>query len=290
MQSLKDTNFDVSKIINGDDLRSKGRPPKLISLEHAADLVMVLPGVQAQKFRGKYAEIIKAYLKGDHSMLGNDHEMTGDQPPVAQEGGAAALPAEKKQGGRVKKVARFVPTSIFGAAGMPAYTSGSMPGAAPAVATYTSGSMPGAAPVPATYSGGPRRASPATAVGASAVPVQVARDAGGLDMPIVQAMPMDVDKYATMMLTTISSTQASYNKATADLVAAKDMVIAAKEEVIKAKDHSLAQVTKAKDDALAQVTKAKDDAMKAKDEMIDMLKRRLESTEEDLAVANRGVL
>jgi len=275
MQSLKDTKFDVSKIINGDDLRSKGRSPKLISLEHAADLLMVLPGVQAQKLRGKFAEIIKACLEGDHSMLGNDHEMTGDKPPVAEESGAAALPAEKKQGGRQKKVARFIPTSIFGAAGMPAHTSGSMPGAA-RMPAHTSGSMHGAAgmpaPVPAQYSGGPRRASPAPAAGVNGVPVQVARDAGDLDMPIVQAMPLDVDKYTTMMLTTISSTQASYNKATADLVAAKDMVIAAKEEVIKAKEHALAQVTK------------------AKDEVINMLKRRLESTEEDLAVANRGVL
>lgn len=265
---MKARSFDMSKLVDGHRQTPKGRPPKLISLEHAADLVMVLPGVHAQKFRGKYAETIKAYLKGDHSMLGNDHEMTGDQPPVAKESGAAALPAEKKQGDRQKKVARFIPTSIFGAAGMPAYTSGSMHGAA---------GMP--TPLPAQYSGGPRRASPAPAVGVSAVPVQVARDAGSLDMPIVQAMPMDVDKYATMMLTTISSTQASYNKATADLVAAKDMVIAAKEEVIKAKEH-----------ALAQVSKAKDDAMKAKDEVINMLKRRLESTEEDLAVANRGVL
>jgi hypothetical protein len=62
IRNLKPRNFDKDKFV----IRSRCR---LLPFDHAADLIMVLPGKKARIARCKYARIITRHYAGDMSLL-----------------------------------------------------------------------------------------------------------------------------------------------------------------------------------------------------------------------------
>lgn len=56
---------------------------KLITFEHAIELVMVLPGRVAKETRMQFADIIRRYLAGDHSLISEVRENAQSSSPVA---------------------------------------------------------------------------------------------------------------------------------------------------------------------------------------------------------------
>jgi len=57
---------------------------KLVTFEHAIELVMVLPGRVAKETRTQFANIIRRYLAGDHSLILEIQANAHSSSPVAQ--------------------------------------------------------------------------------------------------------------------------------------------------------------------------------------------------------------
>ena len=69
IRSLPESLFDPSKYVERKLSTRGGRPTKLVTLQDAIELVMVLPGKVARETRQKFAEIIRRYLAGDASLI-----------------------------------------------------------------------------------------------------------------------------------------------------------------------------------------------------------------------------
>jgi len=57
---------------------------KLVSFDHALELIMVLPGKMAKEMRVKFADIIKRYLAGDASLVKEVQANAASSHPIAQ--------------------------------------------------------------------------------------------------------------------------------------------------------------------------------------------------------------
>ena len=83
LRRLSDEIFQKEKLL--DRLPEKGgHPTKLISIENAIELIMVLPGKKAKKTRAKFAEIIKRYLAGDTSLIIEINANASSTSPITQ--------------------------------------------------------------------------------------------------------------------------------------------------------------------------------------------------------------
>jgi len=61
-----------------------GHPTKLLTFQNALELVMVLPGRIAKETRTQFANIIRRYLAGDHSLISEIQANAASALPVAQ--------------------------------------------------------------------------------------------------------------------------------------------------------------------------------------------------------------
>ena len=74
--------------------RGNGRT-KLVTFEHAIELIMVLPGKTAKEYRQKFVDVIKRYLAGDQTLIGEIQANAASDAPVnkmAREACAAEPP------------------------------------------------------------------------------------------------------------------------------------------------------------------------------------------------------
>ncbi len=66
-------------------LSTRGGPKtKLVSFQHAIELVMVLPGKVAKETRVQFAEIIKRYIAGDQTLIAEINENANSTSSMAQ--------------------------------------------------------------------------------------------------------------------------------------------------------------------------------------------------------------
>ena len=73
-----------SKIIERQFSNRGGYPTKLIGFQDALELIMVLPGKVAKETRTHFSDIIKRYLGGDRSLLGEIENNAESNSPIAQ--------------------------------------------------------------------------------------------------------------------------------------------------------------------------------------------------------------
>jgi len=57
---------------------------KLLTFQHAIELVMVLPGKSAKKNRTKFAVVLTRYMAGDKSLVGDIEANASSTSPIAQ--------------------------------------------------------------------------------------------------------------------------------------------------------------------------------------------------------------
>jgi hypothetical protein len=77
LRELKETVFSSDKFV----VRKRSR---YISFENAIELAMVLPGRVAKETRTQFANIIRRYLAGDHSLIQEIHANAQSASPIAQ--------------------------------------------------------------------------------------------------------------------------------------------------------------------------------------------------------------
>ena len=94
LNTLPEDVFSPFKIIerkmNG---KGNGRT-KLVSLDNALELVMILPGKVAKETRTQFVNIIKRYMAGDESLIHEIHANANSTSPIA-ELARASLDADK---------------------------------------------------------------------------------------------------------------------------------------------------------------------------------------------------
>jgi len=81
LSRISKKDFDTNKIV---ERQINGRKIKLISFGDAILLIMVIPGRSATQARLKFADIIRRYLGGDHSLLVEISANAQSDDPVAQ--------------------------------------------------------------------------------------------------------------------------------------------------------------------------------------------------------------
>ena len=81
LSRISKKDFDSSKII---ERQINGRKIKLINFGDAILLIMVIPGRTATQARMKFADIIRRYLGGDHSLLVEINANAQSDDPIAQ--------------------------------------------------------------------------------------------------------------------------------------------------------------------------------------------------------------
>jgi hypothetical protein len=86
-QALRSISNDIFHSLNFSErqLSTRGGPKtKLVSLQHAIELVMVLPGKVAKETRVQFAEIIKRYIAGDQTLITEINANAASTSPIAQ--------------------------------------------------------------------------------------------------------------------------------------------------------------------------------------------------------------
>ena len=63
---------------------NRGKETKTVSFNNALELVMVLPGRVAKETRTQFADIIKRYLAGDHSLITEIEANAQSSSPITQ--------------------------------------------------------------------------------------------------------------------------------------------------------------------------------------------------------------
>lgn len=84
IRNLPDEIFHSEKFTDRQLSRRGGYPTKLISFQDAIELAMVLPGKIARETRVKFADIIRRYLAGDHSLIMEIQDNAVSTSPIAQ--------------------------------------------------------------------------------------------------------------------------------------------------------------------------------------------------------------
>lgn len=69
LRRLTDDIFESSKMLETHLAANGGKKTKLVTFDHALELVMVLPGKMAKEFRVKACDILKRYFAGDKSLV-----------------------------------------------------------------------------------------------------------------------------------------------------------------------------------------------------------------------------
>lgn len=86
-QALRSISNDIFHSLNFSErqLSTRGGPKtKLVSLQHAIELVMVLPGKVAKETRVQFAEIIKRYIAGDQTLIVEINDNANSTSSIAQ--------------------------------------------------------------------------------------------------------------------------------------------------------------------------------------------------------------
>lgn len=97
LRNISDEIFLSEKFTERNTGGSGSSKTKLVSFEHAIELIMVLPGKVAKETRAKFANIIKRYLAGDKSLIVEINANAASNSPIAQlarGGGPSAGPVE----------------------------------------------------------------------------------------------------------------------------------------------------------------------------------------------------
>jgi hypothetical protein len=89
LRRLSDEIFSSDKLSERNTGGSGNSKTKLVSFEHALELVMVLPGNTAKETRVQFANILKRYMAGDQSLISEIHANAASNSPIAQMARAA---------------------------------------------------------------------------------------------------------------------------------------------------------------------------------------------------------
>jgi hypothetical protein len=84
LRRLSDELFSSDKLSERNTGGSGNSKTKLVSFEHAIELVMVLPGKIAKETRTMFANILKRYLAGDQSLILEVNANAVSNSPIAQ--------------------------------------------------------------------------------------------------------------------------------------------------------------------------------------------------------------
>ncbi len=84
LRRLSDEKFSSIKMIERNTGGSGNSKTKLVSFEHALELVMVLPGSTAKETRVQFANILRRYMAGDETLHAEIQANSTSSSPVAQ--------------------------------------------------------------------------------------------------------------------------------------------------------------------------------------------------------------
>jgi hypothetical protein len=97
LRNLTDAVF-LSENFSERTLPGKGNAhTKLVSFQHAIELVMVLPGKVAKEIRVQFANIIRRYMAGDQSLVGGIEANAQAVSPIAEMARATLVEGEDEQ-------------------------------------------------------------------------------------------------------------------------------------------------------------------------------------------------
>ncbi len=84
IRNISDETFQSANFTERQISSHGGHKTKLVSFEHAIELIMVLPGKVAKETRAKFANIIRRYLAGDKSLIVEINANAASNSPIAQ--------------------------------------------------------------------------------------------------------------------------------------------------------------------------------------------------------------
>jgi len=82
LRRLKHDIFDSSKLLETHLTANGGKKTKLVSFDHALELVMVLPGKVAKEFRVQACDILKRFFAGDQSLHAEINRNSASSAPI----------------------------------------------------------------------------------------------------------------------------------------------------------------------------------------------------------------
>ncbi len=84
LSNIPDDIFQKGKISHRQVSANDGKPTSLISFSYALELIQVLPGRVAKDTRTQFADIIRRYLAGDHSLIEEIQTNAQSPSPITQ--------------------------------------------------------------------------------------------------------------------------------------------------------------------------------------------------------------
>jgi hypothetical protein len=84
LRGISDETFSSLKISEKNTGGSGNSKTKLVSFQHALELIMVLPGKIAKETRAQFTNILKRYMAGDQSLVSEIHANASSTSPIAQ--------------------------------------------------------------------------------------------------------------------------------------------------------------------------------------------------------------
>lgn len=84
LRDLSDDTFQSTKFVDRKISNHGGHKTKLVSFEHALELIMVLPGDEAKRTRVQFADILKRYMAGDKTLIAEINANAASNSPIAQ--------------------------------------------------------------------------------------------------------------------------------------------------------------------------------------------------------------
>jgi len=90
LRGISDEKFSSLKISERNTGGCGNSRTKLVSFEHALELIMVLPGDEAKRTRVQFADILKRYMAGDKTLISEINANAASNSPIAQMAKAAA--------------------------------------------------------------------------------------------------------------------------------------------------------------------------------------------------------
>ena len=97
IRNLSEQVFQSEKISQRQMSTHGGAPTKLLTFQHAIELVMVLPGKVAKEVRTKFADIIRRYYAGDKTLVGEIETNAASDHPINRLA-RGSMQAEEKLG------------------------------------------------------------------------------------------------------------------------------------------------------------------------------------------------
>ena len=84
LRELPGDKFQSTKFVERQISNHGGYKTKLVSFQHALELIMVLPGAEAKRTRVQFADILKRYMAGDKSLVTEIENNAESNSPIAQ--------------------------------------------------------------------------------------------------------------------------------------------------------------------------------------------------------------